>query len=115
MGIEWYIAGAIVIAFIWLTITSMLNGMTVGMGRSRVLIRILYKSGNSQEIWFTSFIVTRGSDGALHGMEWDEYDTSRRPIAMGAVDDIEGIYKLEEIISIWGAFRQLIGKSWLHS
>lgn len=98
---EWYIAAAIVLAAAWLLINYTLNGMTVTLGETRFLVRILYKSGNSQEVWLKSFTTTNASDGAIRSMEWKEYGTTAIPISIGAVENIEAVFQLEVIKSIW--------------
>lgn len=105
MGIGWYIAGAIIIAFILGTIDSMFNGAVLTFwGGTRCKVRILYKSGNSIEGWFSKFEITRKSDGALSGITWNGYDNSEFPLVIGAIGDIEAVWQLEARISFWRIF-----------
>lgn len=109
---DWYIAGGIVVVLVWLLINYMLDGMTVTLGRPRYLVRILYKSGNSQDTWFSSFNITRKKDGTIVGTDWKEYEAATCPISVGATEDIEAVYQLEAIVSVWSFF---VGKSWFAS
>lgn len=54
------------------------------------LIRILYKSGNSQELWVTEFSVTKAS-----GMyEWKLANDKQKVLLLGA-DDIEAVFQVD--------------------
>lgn len=85
---------------IW--IKASLNGITMTFGRSRCKIRILYRSGNVQEMWFLTFNWSRAANGD-NSLEWKEYYRSEQPMKIG-VDDIEAIFQIGTKVSIWRYF-----------
>jgi hypothetical protein len=60
------------------------------------LVRILYKSGNSQEFWVTDFSIKNGYAGSLT-YSWTTAGTCLanypRPVSMG-IDHIEAVWQL---------------------
>ena len=55
--------------------------------KEKFKIRILYKSGNSQEFWCSSFTYMNGT------YTWESCDANYRPIVFGA-DDVEAVYQV---------------------
>ena len=52
------------------------------------LIRVNYKSGHSEELWYKKFTIRSET------YEWETSDPVRRPLLIG-VDDIESVWQLE--------------------
>ena len=62
---------------------------------SKFKIKVLYKSGNSQEFWVYGFSV----DGASY--TWTSCDDNNKPLIIG-VDNIEAIYQTGFVIGSKG-------------
>jgi hypothetical protein len=56
--------------------------------KSKIKIRILYKSGNSHEVWVTRFVIENGT------WSWTSADSNLRPIFLG-VDEIEAVFQVD--------------------
>lgn len=63
------------------------------------LVRILYKSGNSQAFWATKFSIKTAAGGGFT-YEWTTADPGYvRPVMMG-VDEVEAVWQLRRRVRI---------------
>lgn len=69
--------------------------------RSKVRIKVLYKSGNSHEAWFTTFTKDRNT------WSWETVTQSNSPVIMG-VDDIEAVWQVNARINVFTAIGQVL-------
>jgi hypothetical protein len=56
------------------------------------LVRILYKSGNSQEFWVTKFTIKTGYGGA-QTYEWASAVPGFKPVSLG-IDHVEAVWQM---------------------
>lgn len=95
MGFDWTFAAIILMIAIYGVSDYLLGGATLTFwGRSRIKVRVLYKSGNSHECWMIYF---KESDDRY---SWETYGSNIRPINIGA-NEIEAIWRIEAKLSIW--------------
>lgn len=67
--------------------------------RSRFLIKVLYKSGNSHEFWCRRFSYERQASGVA-SFEWEPVSREHRPVLFGA-DDVEATWQIEQRLNIF--------------
>lgn len=66
-------------------------------GKTKYLVRVLYKSGNSHSFWTYDF----AKEGDVWG--WNAVHSTNRPILLGP-DHIEAVYVVDERRSVWSLF-----------
>ncbi len=74
--------------------------MKLTFGLSKFKIRIMYKNGNDQSMWFREFTATLNQDNSVHAMKWHTVDQNIKPIHMH-VDQIEAIYQTDYRINVF--------------
>lgn len=95
MELSWILAAVIVMASIYSVSDYLMGSATFTFwGRSRIKVRILYKSGNSHECWMIYFMLKDNK------YSWETYGSNIRPIDIG-VGEIEAIWRIEAKLSIW--------------
>jgi hypothetical protein len=62
-------------------------------------MRILYKSGNSHEQWFTKFRINTRIDGGKE-YSWETLDQNIHPLVMG-VDEIEACWQVDYRVNLF--------------
>jgi len=70
--------------------------MKLTFGRSKMKIRVLYKSGNSHSQWFVKFVTQQD----LSQAEWLQAEQNIRPIKLG-IDNVEAIWQEDYRINLF--------------
>lgn len=75
------------------------------LGKSKQLVRILYKSGQDHVMWVHSLSV-QIHGGTITKINYDCVSPNNVPIHIG-VDGIEAVYQIKRLYSVWHVIKSM--------
>lgn len=75
------------------------------LGKSKQLVRILYKSGQDHVMWVYGLSVQL-TGGTLTKIKYDCVSPNNVPIHIG-VDSIEAVYQIKRLYSVWSVIKSM--------